>query len=286
MRLTQHCVVAAAAIFCSLPALGQPKTDDPAAQIRALHWVDHGNVKFSASTSTLSLAPGYYAVSGPDATRFDELNNAQSAPGTEGVILSPDHSVIYLRWYASGYVTLDDWADLDADAMITEVRRNTEDANAAALAKGLKPIHVTGWIQKPTLDRMNNTAYWSFRARHDDGSTLVNAVALQLGRYGYNKLIWAGDAETFASSNSLPLVMQGHTFDSGARYADHVDTDKAAGYGIAALIGAAVGAKALKFAAGAGLLILLKKFILVPIVLAGLFFKKIAARFRRKPTAE
>src|SRR4051812_7395476 len=69
----------------------------------------------------------------------------------------------------------------------------------------------------------------------------------------------------FQTSNMLGQVMQARSFDPGSRYSDHIDGDKMAGYGIAALVGAIAGAKVVKVAAGLGLLVLLKKFFIVPI---------------------
>jgi uncharacterized membrane-anchored protein len=289
---TAAAFLAVLAAIGSHPAFAQRKTSqaeiDPQqerAELSRMHWISHGNLKFATSSSTLTVPPTLNAVSDNEARRVSEIFNGMPDPNVEGIVIAEDGSVVYLTYAPAGYVSLDDWADIDPDTMIESIRKNTEEGNAARTARGISALHVTGWLQKPTLDRANNQAYWAFSATSADGGRLVNAVALQLGRNGYEKLIWAGEPATFQTSNMLGQVMQARSFDQGSRYFDHIDGDKMAGYGIAALVGAIAGAKVVKVAAGLGLLVLLKKFFIVPIILVGVAFKKIAGMFKRNRAA-
>jgi len=136
---------------------------------------------------------------------------------------------------------------------------------------------VKDWLQQPTLDRDGNTVRWAIAA--DDGSTpIVNAVALRLGRRGFEKLTWVGDADAYrAQGGELDLMLGSHTFDPGFRYADYVTGDKVAAYGVGALVATLVGAKFAKIGLFAGLLVLLKKFGVIAVVALG----GVLAKFRR-----
>jgi uncharacterized membrane-anchored protein len=268
-------------------AQSTPERNPIADEVAAMHWIDHGNTKLTSSHSTLSVPPNIRALTDKDARRLSQILNGDDDSSVEAIALDDHDGVVYFTFTDAGYVSLDDWADLDPAAMIAEVRDNTEKANAERQKQGTRPLHVDGWIQQPTLDRANNQAHWAFSAHHDDGSKLVNAVAIQLGRNGFEKLIWAGDAKNFETSDFLGAMMQARSFDEGSRYSDHTDGDKVAGYGIAALVGAIAGAKVLKVVGGVGLLLLLKKFFWIPLLLAAGMYKRITAFFRRgKPPTQ
>ena len=78
-------------------------------------------------------------------------------------------------------------------------------------------------------------------------------------------------------------MLRAHSFDPGYRYSDHQSGDRVALYGIAGLVAAVAGAKAVKVAAGVGLAVILKKFgaIAFAAVAAALF--RLKNVFRRKP---
>jgi uncharacterized membrane-anchored protein len=269
----------------ALPSAGradQQTDQQKKEEIQRMHWIAQGDMKFKTSSSALALPKDFRGVAGSDAARLNQILNADDSSTTEGVIVAPDESLVYLQYFDAGFITVDDWADLKADDLLEQVRQNTETGNPARISAGLPALHVDGWLQRPALDRELRRADWAFSAHQEGGPKIINAVAIQLGRSGYEKIIWAGTPEAFNGS-SLDAVLRGYSFDGGARYADHTDSDKAAGYGIAALIGAVVGGKAIQVAAGAGFLVLLKKFFFVPLLVAAAFYKKIIAFFKKKP---
>ena len=130
------------------------------------------------------------------------------------------------------------------------------------------------------LDRKTNVVFWVLDVHSADGD-LVNAVALRLGRYGYEKMIWVADAAAYKKGpDDQKAMLQAHKFDAGAAYADHIGGDKLAGYGIASLVALAAGAKV---AQAAGLLILVKKFGIFILAALGGAVAWMRRKFRRKP---
>lgn len=255
-------------------------------EIKAMHWMRSGDLHFDRSHSTLSLPAGFAGVAGGDAVRFDELINGSKDEKTEGILLSKNDDTVFFQFIESGYVTIDDWESLDPTAMINSIRENTEESNAVRRQHGLKPLHVKGWLHPPSFDRPTKTVFWAISIDRDNGSALVNSVALRLGRTGYEKIIWAAEPEAFtAAGGTLDPMLRAHSYDAGQRYEDHAAGDKLAGYGVAALVGAVAGAKLAKVAAAGGALLLFKKFWFLVLAPIALFYRKIKNFFGATPPA-
>jgi len=250
-------------------------------EIRAMPWVSKGTVPLATSKSSIALPAGYVAISAADARRFDYLINAEEDPDIEAVVVNNDSfNFVMFEYLNEGYVSIDDWNEVDASKMLEQVRDATEAANAARRQQNIAELHVTGWLKEPALDRKTNVVFWVLNVHSSDGD-LVNAVALRLGRYGYEKMIWVADAAAYKKGpDDQKAMLQSHKFDAGATYADHISGDKMAGYGIASLVALAAG---VKVAQAAGLLLLVKKFgivILAALAGAAAWVKR---KFRRKP---
>ena len=260
-----------------VPTLGWaqiPKTAEERGEaMRGLDWQRQGGAfHLDGSSSMLKVGPQHLTLLGHDARRFYELTNGVTPPTSlEATVVDRDtDALVMLRSTREGYVRFDDWADVDADAMMSEIKEGTTEANKQRRSVNISPIEVVGWRQKPTLDRDQHTVSWAIEAR-DGQETLVNASLLTFGRHGYEKLTWAGPGD-LDPADLLNQVRAGFQFDSGATYADFRDGDKVAEYGVAALVASAVGAKvAAKLGLLAAALLFLKKgWILVLAVVGGL----------------
>ncbi|VEB61934.1 membrane protein [Salmonella enterica subsp. enterica] len=49
----------------------------------------------------------------------------------------------------------------DADELMDNLRKGTKEANKDRIAKGIEPIEIIGWIEKPTYDATNHRLIWS-----------------------------------------------------------------------------------------------------------------------------
>ncbi len=190
-------------------------------------------------------------------------------------------TLVFFQKIADGYVRLDDWDDVDADSMLKSVSEKTEEDNQQRRASGLGALHVVGWLERPHLDKSTNVVRWSFEATSEKSGSLVNSVALLLGRDGFEKLTWIG---TKASLNDgLMKTAQGSfEFPPDGRYVDHQSGDKVAEYGIAGLVAAVLGVKtAAKLGILAALAVFAKKFGILLLVAAGAvlgWFKRLFGR--------
>jgi uncharacterized membrane-anchored protein len=273
-------VLAVLCLVTTTPSHAQMTPEQRREEMGKIPWVRDGSHKLGESSSTLSLPPDHAAAFAADAVRFETLlgNGHLASRHVEAVVINRrNEQVIFQSFNDEGYITLDDWKDVDAAAMLATIKDNSEKDNAQKIRDGFSPVQVKGWLQQPTLDRDGNTVRWAIAA--DDGSTpIVNAVALRLGRRGFEKLTWVGDANAYvAQGGELDLMLGSHTFDPGFRYADFVTGDKVAAYGVGALVATLVGAKLAKVGLFAGLLVLLKKFGVIAVVALG----GVLAKFRR-----
>ena len=150
-----------------------------------------------------------------------------------------------------GYVSDEDAANIDYDEMLKSMQEATHDANEERSKQGYATAELVGWAVPPSYDQDSKKLYWAKELDFSgEPEHTLNYDIRVLGRHGYLSL------NAIASMSTLPQVREDMqkllpmtSFDEGARYADHnAATDKVASYGLAALIGGGLAAKAGLFA--------------------------------------
>ena len=207
------------------------------AALAALHF-ETGAIELPDSHGTFFVPPDAKAAEGPDALQADEIINASSGSNKEGVVFLK-RGLVYLSYVDSGFVTVNDWPNFDATTMLSGIRAATDATNESRVIDGGEPVSVDGWVQAPTFDPARRTVSYVV-ASHDRTRRFVNAVALELGRFGYERIVIVGhdcDATTIAAM--LADVTKRYTFDAGFRWSDYAPDDKIAAVGLAALLGTA-----------------------------------------------
>lgn len=246
-----------------------------------LDWKDPGTYKLPLSHSSLTLPENRLALIGNDAKKFSSQIGNYAGPMLEALTVDLDDYIVYFEYHDDGYISLNDWENVDAEQLIASIREETEEQNKDRRENGFSCVQVIGWNQEPTLDKTTNTVFWTVELKSDDNDEhYVNSVALKLGRNGYEKLIWAGRvSHDKPLERELDIILQGYSFDPGYRYSDHISGDKIATYGICSLIAATVGAKVAK---ATGLLLFFKKFWIFLVIGIAACFKKMKEAFYKK----
>lgn len=248
----------------SAPALATTAQQHEAAARREfgrMHWAG-GRQKLSTSNGTFSVPSGAKMVVGAEAQRADELVNGTTAADSEGFVRM-SHRTLYLSYSDSGYVTADDWKDVNSDELLKSFTQVTEQNNEARVRSGISPLYTDGWIQRPTFDATRKSVRWIV-GLHNASGKFVNAVALQLGRRGYERFTLASTgADPKGDAAILARSVNDYQFNPGFRFSDYVQGDKLAGYGIAALVGTAAGATIAKTVGFGAILLLIKKFFFI-----------------------
>ena len=169
----------------------------------------------------------------------------------------------------------EDAAAIDYDEMLAQLKQEALDANDERKQAGYGTVELVGWAQPPRYDAASKRLHWAKELVFDgDSAHTVNYDIRVLGRNGFLSL------NAIADAADLPRVRQGMEqvlpmaqFDAGQQYADYQPgRDKAAAYGIAALVGGGLAAKAGLFAKLGALLLAGKKLVALVIVgVVGLF---------------
>ena len=273
-----------------VPAQSTTTTDPEADRLRriqALPWKDVHALALPASRATLSEMPGFAGLAGEDARSFRTIVEGETDPTIEGdVVRQANSSEVIFSWHKVGYVDAKDFSDIEPDKLIESVRDATFAANQRSEQAGFSKITAVNWLRKPTWNEGLHTAFWMMEGVHEDGEHTVNAVALKLGRHGYEKMIWITSPDQIGKANDLALADDAHKYASGDRYEDHVSGDSTAAYGVAGLVAGVIGLKAAKVAGFGALLLLLKKFFVVLLVPFIWLSSKMKALFRRRNQAD
>lgn len=212
-----------------------------------------GDVTIPGAGAVLHLGNQYYFLAADDARKVlvDVWGNPPSeADGVLGLVIPAGKTVFDNAWGAvitfkdSGYVTDDDADSADYDKILTDMKSGEADTNAERVKGGYKAIHLVGWAQPPSYDKANHSLIWARDLKFDGAPVdTLNYDVRILGRKGVLSMNMLWDmphlAEVRAAAQDFGKVA---SFTGGSTYAEYNSgTDKAAGYGLAGLVGLGVG---------------------------------------------
>ena len=281
-------LAAALAVALLVPGMAPAQDGDGDAQARqlvsSLHY-RQGDIALAQADAHLGLGPQFRFLDTPDARKV--LENLWGNPPDDSVLgmvvpaavpLDDAHAwAVVLTESDDGHVADEDAAKTDYPKLLKQMQEATEDENAERTKAGYSALHLVGWAEPPHYDSASKKLYWAreLAAEGSDQHSLNYDIRV-LGRSGYlsmNAVAGMNDVAAVKAGmqDLLPMV----EFDPGKRYADYdAKTDKLAAYGIAALIGGGIAAKAGLFAKLGVLLLAAKKFIVLGLAaLAGLWRK-------------
>ena len=224
-----------------------PKTEEALTQaFEKLNWeAEPKKYSLASSHGVYRLPEGLAILLGEEAKQFLFLNNGTEFPDTDALVIDPESSEqLIFSFFESGYVKDKDWKDLDADLLLEGISDSTEEANVERIKNGITALEIVGWAQKPSYDKNTRTAYWAIKATDKENGTIINAIALKLGRRGFNKFTWIGRPDQYNPSDGiLREALNNYKFEKGFRYADYSTGDKIAAVGLASLVAVTAGSK-------------------------------------------
>ncbi|HEX7652545.1 MAG TPA: DUF2167 domain-containing protein [Verrucomicrobiae bacterium] len=198
--------------------------------------------------------------------------------------MSSNSWVVTIDYTEDGYVKDDDAAKINYDDLLKKMQGSIAEENPERQKAGYPQITLVGWAAPPHYDATTHKLYWAKNLKFEgEGGNTLNYSIRILGRKGVLELNAVADLQQFKEiDQQTPQILSMVDFKEGSRYTDFdAKTDKIAKYGIATLIGGG----ALAFAAKAGLLkglwlglLAFKKFIIVGVIAAGAFIRKLFAR--------
>jgi uncharacterized membrane-anchored protein len=251
--------------------------------------LQRGRVFLKDNTAYLTIPDGYYYLGPKDAAFvLEKLWENPPDDTVLGMVFPIDASpfaegswAITVAFDAIGYVSDEDAAAYDYDALLTDMQTDVTDGNAWRKENGYAELTLLGWASPPRYDQTARQLHWAKRLQFADseGETL-NYNIRALGRKGVLVVDFiAGMEELPMVEKALPDVLSMISFTEGNRYSDYLPgTDTLAAVGIGGLIAGKVLAKT-------GFLIVallfLKKFAVLLILPAAALWR----RFRGKDTS-
>lgn len=284
-----HAPVQAASNPPSTPAEAAQTQQTPE-QFLATLKQQHGTITLPAGIATLKLNDEFYYLDPKDTERLltDGWGNP---PGhkTLGMIIPKAVSPlaasgwgVIVSYNDDGHISDEDAAKIDYADLLKQMQEADEEDNKARQKQGYAGLHLLGWAEQPHYDEATHKMYWARELKADDAenSTLNYSIRV-LGRKGVLELnAVAAMADLPLIKQELPKVIAFTNFTDGNLYTDYSPgTDKLATYGLAALVGGGLAAKAGLFAKIGIFLLAAKKFLIVGLVVIAGFVRKL---FNRK----
>ncbi|MEP6907135.1 MAG: DUF2167 domain-containing protein [Pseudoxanthomonas sp.] len=230
----------------------------PEQLIAALHFKD-GDIAVPQADAHFRLTPAFRYLEQADARRvLEDLWGNPPDQSVLGMIVPAKPSLLDEKSWAvvvtyadEGYVSDEDAAKIDYQEMLQDLQKGTREDNAARKEAGYGTVDLVGWAVDPRYDAANKKMYWAKELKFDQSQqNTLNYDIRVLGRRGYLSLnAISGMSELGLVQTGMQQLLPMAEFDTGARYADYNEsTDKVAAYGVAALIGGGLAAKAGLFA--------------------------------------
>jgi uncharacterized membrane-anchored protein len=254
-------ICAALALLTVLPFAANISAAEAAeAEKEQIPWQKGPGTAKLKETALLKLPEGYRFVDG-DITRKLLQGAGEPTSGDELGMVRPaegDWSVFF-DFSDDGYVKDDDKDKLDADKLLSAIKKGNDYANKQRKKMGYAPLNIVGWEQKPNYNPETHNLEWAIRAE-SEGRPVLNYNTRILGRRGVTEVVLVCEPDEL--STILPTfkdLLAGFAYVQGESYAEYRAGDKVAKYGLAALVTGGAVAVAAKTGLLAGLILFLKK---------------------------
>ena len=205
---------------------------------------------------------------------------AETEPNT------PDSWGVVISYENEGYVKDDDANKLNYNEMLTTMQKSIREGNEARVKAGYPAMELVGWAEPPQYDAASKKLFWAKELAFGDAKEhTLNYDMRILGRRGVLILRAVAGMDQLAQIRDARSQILGMVnYNQGHRYADfNPKTDKVAAYGVAALVLGGIAAKAGVFKLLIPAILAAKKFIIIGLVAAASFFKRIFGRGEKVP---
>ncbi len=228
-------------------------------------------VELGKNLAKLSLSEGFIFAGAEDTKKIMEYMGNPLSNHEIGYIAPNAETAnwfVVFDYLPIGYVRDDEKDDIDTEAIIESIIRGTEQSNKIREKNGFASLTIKGWHDEPYYDANTNNLTWTLLAEQS-GTELVNHNVRILGRHGYISIVLVADVATLsACRGQLDEIISNIEYKQGKSYAEFVQGDKVAKYGLTALIAGGAAATAAKF----GLFKLLAKFWKIALIAVFGFF--------------
>lgn len=216
---------------------------------------EHGSVNLKNGIGKINIPNGFKYLNPVQAERVlvelwgnpkgENLTLGLLLPENQG-IMSQNGYVFNIQYDEIGHVEDDDADDINYDDLLTEMQKETIEANKERQKEGYDPVTIVGWAAKPFYDKDRKILHWAKEIKFGKSSlNTLNYNVRILGRKGVLVL------NAIATENELPLVQKDINkvldivqFNDGYKYEDFdSNVDEVAAWTIGGLVAGKVLAK-------------------------------------------
>jgi len=239
------CALAVALAFAAPHAVVAAEGEqDVRAEMQKLPWQVGPAAGDVGSRSKIQIPDGARLLPESSGGRFLEL--------TGNLPESGDTVLVHNGWWAtlsfeeSGYVK--DEEKLDADELLSAMKRNDEKANEQRSKRGMATLSIDGWIVPPHYDPTTKFLEYGLRLHSSDSPRpVVNYTMRLLSRRGYETVVLVTSPDTLDHDvKDLHQVLDGFKFNPGETYSEFRAGDHVAEFGLGALVLGGAAAAAVK----------------------------------------
>lgn len=234
-----------------VPSLAGQGTQNSTVPANPIHWVPGPMTAKLGDNAEIEVPKDFLFTDGDGARKYMELTHNPPTNREVGLIAPRSEKeswFILFEFDPVGFVKDDEKSSLDAHAILESIQKGTEDENEIRKKNGWEAFHITGWYTPPFYDQNTHNLTWAVNGEEDKGANpSVNYSVRVLGRRGTMNVDLVLDPKELGTVEPVfNTVMGGFKFTEGNRYANFVQGDKLAGYGLTALIAGGAGAVAVK----------------------------------------
>ena len=253
-------IAIATALILSARAEKQPTPQEMQAMQKALKAIGElqyqsGEISLAGGKVKVALPPDFQYLDAANARKVmvDIYGNPPQVTGGDGMIVPKGMNFLggggwlaELKWKDEGYVKDDDFAKIDFNEMLGELKKAYKTGSDERVRGGYGRMELAAWAQQPHYDRATHKLYYAKLFDTDGPEQQLNYDIRVLGRHGVLEVsIMSFKSEMPEIEAKAPAILGMVDFTDGNRYADYKPgTDKVAAYGIAGLIAGGILAKA------------------------------------------
>jgi len=283
-------------LSASLLALASisPAQDFPASRAEAEKLAQglnyqHGEITLEGGIAKLNV-PAEFKYLGPEGAAVVLEKLWRNPPSTErlGMLLPADKTpldegcwAVTVSYVDDGYVKDDDASKINYDKLLKQMQSAVKKNNKERAKAGYPAIELVGWAAPPHYDAATHKLYWAKNVKFEgETANTLNYDVRILGRRGVLVLSAIAAMDQLGEiEKQTPQILGMVNFNEGHRYADFdPKSDKAAAYGIAALVAGGVAAKFGLFKMVWLFLLGAKKFVIIGVIALAAAAKKIFSR--------
>ncbi len=282
-------------LLTTTAAFANPPETEPAADdfFSSLNF-QKGTINLPGGVAALEVPDEFRYIGPEDTKRFlEEGWGNPDGSGSLGMLVPADVELfgpegwgVVITYQEDGFVSDEDASKIDYTEMLKSMQEEEAEENEERKKAGFEPVSLVGWAKPPLYDAQAKKLYWAKELKFggQEENTLNYNVRI-LGRKGVLVMnAVSGMGQLPQVEEHMKQVIAFADFTKGNRYSEFdPGVDKVAAYGIAALVGGTLAAKAGLFAKLGVLLFALKKVIFVGVIAVGAFLVKF---FKRRKIVE